>query len=83
MNIDNRSRPSQIPALICGIWFLLTSWMWAWGANVVFSFPVGILAWVFWRRARKAHPGSRLNKIVPGILLVGVAASIVAIFLFK
>ena len=51
-------------ALVCSIWFLLTSYFWAYYINLVFSFPVGFLALVFWNFGRKKETHNKRFKII-------------------
>jgi hypothetical protein len=65
-------------ALICAIWFVLTSWFWVYYANVFISFPVGLISLVTWYKGRKIGNEKRFNLV--GILLIsGAALSIIAL----
>ena len=73
----------NLGALLCGVWFLLTGWMWPYLANLVFSYPVALVGIVLWYFGRKIDPGSRLNNAAIALLVVGFVCSVVAIFLFR
>lgn len=77
------SRGFSIAALLCGIWFLLTGWIWSSLACLVFSYPVAILGLFFWRAAKKRNPMSTLNHIAFWLLGLGLGVSLGAIFVFK
>jgi len=64
-------------ALICAIWFFLTSWFWAYAVNLILSYPVGILGLFFWNKARKIDPGSTLNKVSFVLLAAGLLISLI------
>ncbi len=70
-------------ALLCGCWFLLTSWMWTFLFNLVISYPVGIYGLLVWVRARKSHPHDKKVSIAGVLLGLGLATSLVALVLYK
>lgn len=65
-------------AIICGMWFLATSWLWVYYANLIFSFPVALLGTFLWSRGRKINPGSRANPIAKWLLMAGVITSVIS-----
>lgn len=65
-------------AIICGTWFLTTSWVWVYYTNLVFSFPVALLGLFLWSRGRKINPGSRANPIAMWLLITGLATSAIS-----
>jgi hypothetical protein len=69
-------------ALICAIWFALTSWFWAWLINIIFSYPFGVLALILWFVGRRKNPGNKLNRIVLILLIAGWLSSIITGLLF-
>ena len=73
----------NLMALLCGIWFLFTGWMWAFAMNEVISYPFAVLGLVMCLRGRKLAPASSLNRWAFGLLIVGFVISIGAIFIFK
>jgi hypothetical protein len=65
-------------AMICAVWFVLTSWCWVYYANVFLSFPVGIIGLVVMYKGKKIADEKRFNFV--GILLIsGAALSIIAL----
>jgi phosphoglycerol transferase MdoB-like AlkP superfamily enzyme len=66
-------------ALLASVWFLLTSWIWVYFMNLVVSFPIGLLAFVFWNLGRKSGIMSKGFEVIKYLLLLGVAASIISL----
>lgn len=81
MQTKRREVRSQGLALVCGVWFLLTSWAWPYLGNLVFSYPIGLLGLSLWLRIRRANPESVANKWVGARLAAGLVSSIVALVL--
>ncbi|HRI79116.1 MAG TPA: hypothetical protein PLR06_06215 [Cyclobacteriaceae bacterium] len=71
----------NIAALICAIWFLLTSWLWTYGMNLFISYPVGLLGLFFWNKDKQTDPESRLSRISFMLLLAGLAISLMALLI--
>jgi hypothetical protein len=71
---------SNVAAIICGTWFLLTGWFWAYLAALIVAWPFGFLGFTFWMIGRNDQKKT-LNKIAGYLLLTGVAASIAAFFI--
>lgn len=65
------------------LWFLLTGWMWVYFANLIFSYPIGIMGFFLWRRAHRADPKNLLSKITFGIYIASLLISILAVFLYR
>ena len=82
MTANKKNSRNDIVALFFAIWFLLTSWMWTYFVNLMFSFPIGIMGFFLWKKANAANPGTVLNRITLGIYIAGLVASIAALFLF-
>ncbi len=68
--------PNNLVALLCGIWFLLSGWMWMFLMNLVISYPFAILGFILWNSARKTAPKSILNRVAGGFLIAGLVASL-------
>ncbi len=77
------ARAPLIAALLCGIWFLLTGWMWTFLICLVISYPVAGLGLYFWRVANTRDPRSKVNRAARWLLTIGLVVSVGAIFLFK
>lgn len=75
------TKPSAraILSIICGVWFLLTSWFWTFLINMIISFPVGIVGIVLWYYARKSDPSSKLAKASLYLHVAGLASSILTL----
>jgi len=63
-------------ALVCGVWFLLTGWIWTYLSNLFLSYPVGLVGLFFWYQGKKINPTSLYNKIALIILIVGMVVSL-------
>lgn len=73
-------------ALICVIWFMLTSWFWTFGINVIISFPFGIISYFLWRRGKKQGEWVTGYKAISIMLLLGVLSAVgtmVALLLYN
>lgn len=73
----------DVGAICCGLWFLLTGWMWAYLANLYLAFPIAIVGFFLWRSARRGAPPSRWNRVAGILLVVGMFSSLVALVLFR
>lgn len=65
-------------SIICGTWFLVTSWIWVYFANLMFSYPVALLGLFLWSRGKKLNPGSKANPIALWLLIAGLVISLSA-----
>jgi hypothetical protein len=65
-------------AIICGTWFLVTSWVWVYFANLIISYPVALLGLFLWSRGKKLNPGSKANLIALCLLIAGLVISIIS-----
>jgi hypothetical protein len=63
-------------AVLFATWFMLTSWFWTYGVNVLFSFPFGLISYFLWRNGKKQGDRAKAYKIVSIMLSIGVIASI-------
>lgn len=68
-------------AIICGTWFLVTSWFWVYFANLIFSYPVALLGMFLWSRGKKLNPGSKANPIALWLHVAGLSISIIALLI--
>ncbi|NOT75796.1 MAG: hypothetical protein HOP08_12790 [Cyclobacteriaceae bacterium] len=82
MKPETRALVFNILSLLCGIWFALTSWFWAYIANVFISFPVGILGFIFWVIGRNIGPPTKLNKASIIVHILGVASAVISFLIF-
>jgi nicotinamide riboside transporter PnuC len=68
-------------AIICGTWFLVTSWIWVYFANLMFSYPVALLGLFLWSRGKKFNPGSKANPIALWLHIAGFVVSVIALII--
>jgi hypothetical protein len=68
-------------SIICGTWFVMTSWLWVYFANLFISFPVGLIGLFLWIRGKKLNPGSKANKIAIGLFIGGLVTSLIALLI--
>ncbi len=66
-------------ALVFAIWFALTGWMSFYA--IYASFPFGLAALILYFTGRWHSPGSKLNRAVLWVLIVGLVTSIVGQYL--
>jgi hypothetical protein len=68
----------NIIALVCAIWFVLTSWFWTYFAALIISYPVGMIGIIFWRLGK--HTDKKLlNTITGWTFLAGLITSVAAL----
>jgi len=67
-------------ALLCTIWFLLTSWLWTYWLNLLFSFPFAILSWYFLNKSKEKT--STEHKTIMVLLVLGILSAIVSLLFF-
>ena len=80
---DPRRSSHSTIAIICGVWFCLTSWIWAFLFNIVISYPIGLLGFCMWLQAYQVNPNDKKNTVAIVLLGLGLASSIVAVLLVK
>lgn len=68
-------------SIICGTWFLVTGWVWAYFANLMFSYPVALLGLFLWSRGKKLNPGSKANLIALWLFVAGLVISLIALII--
>lgn len=83
MSTNGKSFPYAVAALLCGLWFLFTAWMWTYMAALFVAYPVGLLGLFFWSRGRKQNPESPIAKIALAALIVGLLASAAAFLIHR
>lgn len=74
--MGKRARIYYIISLLCGIWFLLTGWIWGYYANVIIAYPFALLGLFFWWRGKQNHAASKLNLISFRLLIFGLIVSV-------
>lgn len=66
-------------SILCGIWFLLTSWFWVYLFCLFFSYPVGLIGMVLWWRGQKRDPKNKWLKASLYLHILGLASSIITL----
>lgn len=66
-------------AIICGTWFLLTSWIWPYFANLVISYPVGLVGIFLWSRGKARNSDSRANPVALWLHISGFVISMMSL----
>ncbi|MEZ5053420.1 MAG: hypothetical protein R2807_01415 [Chitinophagales bacterium] len=69
-------------SLICAIWFALTSFFWSYYANVLMSFPIGLISFYTWKKGKQMEPDALRFKLVWSILFAGVVISLLSLLFF-
>jgi hypothetical protein len=78
----NRIAFYNTSSLLCGLWFMLTAWLWTYLMNLVISLPFGIIGMILWNKGRKADPNNKWNKIALAVHMAGLVVSIAAFIIF-
>jgi hypothetical protein len=68
-------------AIIGGSWFLLTSWIWGYGACLIISYPFGLLGMYFWYKGRKIDPTNPANKVALTLHIAGFGISMAVLIM--
>lgn len=76
MNTHGGNNALFIPALLCAIFFALTSSIWAYNAALFISLPAGLISLMLWDRGRKTDPRRARYKWVLYLLIFGSALSL-------
>ena len=68
-------------ALILGVWFALTSWIWVYYVNIIISFPAAMLGIYLWSKGKKIGEHSILNKAALTVHIIGFSIAIISLLL--
>lgn len=63
-------------SLILAAWFFSTCWAWTYMANMVISFPFGVLSALFWFIGRRNDPNRKRYKIIVWIWIAAIVLSL-------
>lgn len=79
--MENSSRLTIITviSILCGVWFLLTSWFWVYLFCVFFSYPVGLIGIALWWRGQKKDPQNKGLKASLYLHILGLTSSIITL----
>jgi hypothetical protein len=69
-------------ALVCAVWFMLTSVLWTYAANFIISFPFGLLSWLLWLWGKGRDAKKQRYKKIGAILLFGVFLAFASLMYF-
>lgn len=69
-------------AIICGTWFLCTSWFWSYGGNLIVSYPVAAIGIFLWMRGKKLNPGNKANIIALSLFIGGFVISMISLVVY-
>lgn len=81
MEAKSNAKLYYLFAIICGTWFLVTGWVWAYFANLYISYPVALIGLFLWSRGRKLNPGSRANPIALWLHIAGLIISVISLLI--
>jgi hypothetical protein len=70
-------------SIICGIFFLLTGWIWTYGMNLFTAYPFGIAGLIFWLKGRTPERKNSLNNTALTLLILGAAVSLSSLFFYR
>jgi len=81
-NEMNKSNYYFYSALVCAVWFTLTSFLWTYLANVFISFPFGLIGWFLWYKGKQIEVPNKRYKTIAIILIVGLLVSLFTLLYF-
>lgn len=70
------------PAMLLAIWFALSAGAWSYAANLIISFPFGVLSVILWAIGRNVDVNKPRYKRIPIIWAVGVLISTLTLLYF-
>jgi len=72
-----------ILSILCGVWFILTGWIWSYAAALIISYPIAIIGFLLWLIAKNKDPMHRLQKVTITIYYIGFTISILSFILIR
>lgn len=86
INLNDMSNQSfqlmfNIVAILCGIWFLLTGWIWVYGAAAFISYPIAIIGLFYWGLGKRTD--SSLSDPILTIYIISLIISLVTLITYK
>lgn len=82
MNTDKTFR-YNLYSIFCGMFFLLTGWIWTYGMSLFTSFPFGLAGLFFWLKGRTPQKKNSLNNTAFTVLILGAAVSLSSLFFYR
>jgi len=74
---SNKHRALYAAGILLAVWFLLTSWVWVYYANIFFSLPAGIAAYFI--RRYLVTQNYKPERIISVILLLGISSAVISL----
>ncbi|TCV12247.1 hypothetical protein EDC17_102414 [Sphingobacterium alimentarium] len=71
----------HIISIICGVWFLLTGWIWSFLLAAFISYPIAIIGMLFWGFGSKYS--DKLTTPILTLYFTALTISIISIFLYR
>ncbi|HMY22277.1 MAG TPA: hypothetical protein PKK18_12250 [Chitinophagales bacterium] len=68
-------------AVLCALWFASTSWIWTYLFALFISYPIGLLAFIFWYRGSNIDENKNRYNLPKYILIFGLLSSIISFLL--
>ena len=81
MRKDTIGQIFHIISIICGIWFLITGWIWSFLIAAFISYPVAIVGLLFWGIGCRFT--EKLSKPILTLYFTGLAISLLSILLYR
>jgi hypothetical protein len=81
--MDIKTTQSYYNALsvLCGLWFLITGWIWVYYVNLVIGYPIALIGILLWKKGRQTDPANKLNKAALIIHMLAFGISLIALIL--
>lgn len=83
MKSEKKELIYNILSLICGIWFILTGWLWTYWINLLIAYPVFLIGAFLWKKAKEINQKNPLNKFAAIVLILGFFISIISLFFYR
>lgn len=71
----------HITSIICGIWFLLTGWIWSFLMAIFLSYPVAIIGLFFWGLGCKFT--EKLSKPILTLYITALTISLISLLIYR
>jgi len=74
---SNKHRVLYAAGILLAVWFLLTSWVWVYYANIIFSLPAGVVAYLI--RRYRIRQNNKPERIIGVTLLLGIGSALISL----
>jgi len=78
----NKQNLIYYTSLCCAIWFALTCGGWTYFANLVISYPIGLLSFVLYATGKKTDNNQKRYRIIKFLLMGGIIFSLLVLLGF-